>query len=679
MKLSALLAALFLPMAAQAREPVPPSRWTQNYIPSLQDWQAALLYNGASFSAAMAAMDAAKLNRNGDTSINQTIRTPKITGGSLNGVLQVASQSALFAMSVSDIGSNTLAYRQGYYTPGDGGDAIYTLSASACSLNSGAGDGGSQIAAPGDKCWVATFPSGTANAKVWGAYFDSQHDDAPYLQAAINWAVQNAGDLVLPCGYSYFNSPLKAAGGKNGWTIRGKDGGECSILVYNGANTTNDIFVVGDIGTADRSYGVTITGFRLDSNTQMTAGDGMHLWHLLQSTVDPVISGQYGNGQFWNGIHFDEVDIVRVPKAYFYGAANDVVLVNGSKQSESWYANYVGEVRIGSGKIGPSDPQLQRGGSGQYPQIGLHVAGSVGGLSVDDTDIIANHHNVVMDNSVTGLQNQSLMLGPGAYTDSSVDDNIVLNDTGSVAVPGLGGTKRFFDYGWNGCAGCASGKGNGVTIQNFTNGAVVLAGYAIQGANGYGVYDEDATAYVSISSSEIFMNNSGPTNIGSSVAGVKLASNNPTIMNGTAYDSNSLTSTELMYGGPYGFIPALHFNGANARMKATTVGNYTLDGRNVRAEFSIKLTSLGTSTGNASIAGLPFGVATGIGAVGGGGGVYYATGMARLIGPVTLSMDSGGTGFAGVTQWGASGTEELTNANFTSSSEIRGSITYIRP
>ncbi|NVN36939.1 hypothetical protein [Komagataeibacter swingsii] len=88
MKRIAVLAALLLPMTAHAREAVPPSRWTQNYIPSLQDWQAALLCNGASISTALGeeilratGAGAVKLNKNDDTPINQTLTTPTISGG----------------------------------------------------------------------------------------------------------------------------------------------------------------------------------------------------------------------------------------------------------------------------------------------------------------------------------------------------------------------------------------------------------------------------------------------------------------------------------------------------------------------------------------------------------------------------------------------------------------------
>ncbi|MQR99454.1 hypothetical protein [Gluconobacter aidae] len=617
---------------------------------------------------------AAALGRKVDASNGQLL-APTISGGTINGVLQVGDQATLAALSSWVIASSTTAHRAGYYAAGDGGQANYTLSSSPCTLNGGAGDNGSQIPAPINRCWIASFPNNEASAKIWGAKFNSTDDSVP-LQAAINWAVANSGSLVLPCGYGYFSTPLKAGNGTN-WTMRGADNATCSTLVYSGPSTTVDLLTIGGVGTSGDSYGVTITGFRLDSNTQMTAGDGLHLWHLKQSRIDPTMSGQSGNGKFWNGVHYDEVDIVRTPNAYIYGAANDNVLVNGSKPSESWYPNYVGEVRLGQGKIAPSDPQLNRGGGGQYSQTGIHVAGSVGGLSVDAVDIIANHHNVLVDNSQTSVQNQTVLLGPATFTDSSIDDNIVLNDTGSVAVNGFGGTKRFFDYGWNACGGCASGSGNGVTVQNFTNGAVVLAGYAIQGHQGHGVYDMDPSAVITIASSEIFGNNA-KENIASSAPGMQIASHNPVMLNGTAYDVNTLSSTLPLYGGPFSFAPELRFGGnATGISYRTQGGQYTLDGMTVNVDFNIALSDVGSATGSATIANLPMGQNS-ITAQGGGGSVNYATGLSGLSGAVTLSMDNGGNGLAGLYQWSATGLSAVTNTNFTSSAVIRGRMSFLR-
>jgi hypothetical protein len=105
-----------------------------------------------------------------------------------------------------------------------------------------------------------------------------------------------------------------------------------------------------------------------------------------------VIDGQDGNGKFYIGIWFDECDVTVVPYVQTAGASQDVVRVNGSKPGESWFPNYVGEMRFGREKISAANPQ----DAANWPQAGVHVAGSVGGLSFDSVDILGDAHDVVI-------------------------------------------------------------------------------------------------------------------------------------------------------------------------------------------------------------------------------------------------------------------------------------------
>ncbi|MCE2574791.1 hypothetical protein [Komagataeibacter sp. FNDCR2] len=93
---------LFLPMSAQARSPVPPSRWTTSYVPTLEDWQAALLYNGSPLSIAMGeeisratGAEGLKLNRSGDTSTNQNLTTPILTNATVGAATISLSSTTL--------------------------------------------------------------------------------------------------------------------------------------------------------------------------------------------------------------------------------------------------------------------------------------------------------------------------------------------------------------------------------------------------------------------------------------------------------------------------------------------------------------------------------------------------------------------------------------------------------
>lgn len=74
--------------------------------------------------------------------------------------------------------------REGFTTPGDGGGAFYYSSGSACSLNGGNGDDGSQVKAADGGCWLLA-PSPKPTPKIWGCKGDGTTNDAAALQAAI--------------------------------------------------------------------------------------------------------------------------------------------------------------------------------------------------------------------------------------------------------------------------------------------------------------------------------------------------------------------------------------------------------------------------------------------------------------------------------------------------------------
>jgi len=104
--------------------------------------------------------------------------------------------------------------RAGFYAAGDGGSAVYTYSATACSLNGGNGDNGWQVRAATGGCWLANL-TGPANVKMWGARCDGTADDKVPLQSAIS-AVQtmagqggsDTGIVELPAGSCAFTAPL---------------------------------------------------------------------------------------------------------------------------------------------------------------------------------------------------------------------------------------------------------------------------------------------------------------------------------------------------------------------------------------------------------------------------------------------------------------------------------------
>lgn len=107
---------------------------------------------------------------------------------------------------------------------------------------------------------------------------------------------------------------------------------------------------------------------------------------------------------------------------------------------------------------------------------------------------------------------------------------------------------------------------------------------------------------------------------------------------------------------------------------AQTFGSYTRIGDQVTVQFGIVLSSKGSSTGTARIGGLPYQAFAG--AYRDASGIVSQSGaMSGLTGPILASADQGATTIA-LFQQAASGTNQLTDGNFTNTSFVIGSVTY---
>jgi hypothetical protein len=95
--------------------------------------------------------------------------------------------------------------RLGFATPGDAPTLGFIPSASACSLNAGAGDGGSQVPSADGNCWIANY-EGDPDIREWGAKGDNSTDIGQFIQAAYN---ANVGRCIfIPAGIYLWTSPV---------------------------------------------------------------------------------------------------------------------------------------------------------------------------------------------------------------------------------------------------------------------------------------------------------------------------------------------------------------------------------------------------------------------------------------------------------------------------------------
>ena len=87
----------------------------------------------------------------------------------------VATNAALHAASTANFSYGL--WRDAYAAGNGAPPLFYVPSASACSLNAGAGDNGSQVQSADGKCWLARFPNGMMDVAEFGALGDGSTDD----------------------------------------------------------------------------------------------------------------------------------------------------------------------------------------------------------------------------------------------------------------------------------------------------------------------------------------------------------------------------------------------------------------------------------------------------------------------------------------------------------------------
>ena len=143
------------------------------------------------------------LNLNG---VNYPIAFPAV-----NGLPEVATEAALAAEPATFA---AIVLRRDY-AQGNGATPLYYISTGgACSLNSGAGDGGSQVPASDGGCWLAQFPSGPFDIREWGAVCNGSpaSDATAAITAAVSYATSVVGALSIPSALSPTSGCYTASG-----------------------------------------------------------------------------------------------------------------------------------------------------------------------------------------------------------------------------------------------------------------------------------------------------------------------------------------------------------------------------------------------------------------------------------------------------------------------------------
>lgn len=116
-----------------------------------------------------------------------------IVGGGALVTGTVATNAELSALSTVYIKK---IRRLGFAAAGDAPAVDYVATTAACTIASGAGDGGSQIPSADSKCWNAVFQGDLVSPRIWGCVGDKTANDTVCIQKVIN-AVQGKRGIAL--------------------------------------------------------------------------------------------------------------------------------------------------------------------------------------------------------------------------------------------------------------------------------------------------------------------------------------------------------------------------------------------------------------------------------------------------------------------------------------------------
>jgi hypothetical protein len=315
----------------------------------------------------------------------------------------------------------------------------------------------------------------------FGAKCDGSTDDSTPLQAWLNALTPGAiGRLTgATCAFATaLTMPTTR------FSIQGS-GQYQSVLLYTGANTTNDLITVPGTSGAQALNG-SLANFRIASNTTMTAGAALHMKYIGRWRLENVVfDGQDGNGKLYHGLWMDGVDSGFICGGEARGQG-DAVRINGT---------------VGTGP--KADVYLECGMKIGASNVGLRVGGAFGGLHVTAVDIIGNGSNVIIDQSISAESNRELFFDAGAWMDSAYSGpGVYVNESMS------GGWLEFHGS-W-----IASSHTCGLQIASSFVGNLTFSGGTIYNNQTDGICNSSPSAYITINGTVRRYNGQGGTGYG---------------------------------------------------------------------------------------------------------------------------------------------------------------------
>jgi hypothetical protein len=297
--------------------------------------------------------------------------------------------------------------------------------------------------------------------------------------------------LVVNAGTYKFTSALNLPTNLNNFCIRGA-GPTQSVFKYAGASTTIDLMAGGNFVT--NTSGWQLSGFRVASDTTMTAGAGLHLKRMSQCLVDNVFmdaTDQTSNQLLWNGFWFDGIHQVGLSNFMVYCGHNGVQLngFDGASGNDFW---------------------LSQGSLTYCTNVGLLIGGNIGivwcdGLEFIGSGTIGAGSQVRVDNSLNtfgGVGNAGAIFSDTCHFDGLQTNGsycLEVNDTlisgGNLVINGTIGSAVLDNIhitSWPNSTMFLNGRNfnalrDGVRLSDATTILVIGAAGSVDTNGGYGV------------------------------------------------------------------------------------------------------------------------------------------------------------------------------------------------
>ncbi len=537
------------------------------------------------------------------------VNIPSIPG-SISGLPEAIDNTALGALAST---FSTAVLRLDYSVGLGAPPLVFRSSNSPCSINGGNGDGGSQVKSADNKCWFAVFPSSGVDIREFGA--STSQDAGPPIRAAYTAAVASGMPLLFrPAGALYQIESTDPAGSYAGV---GPYPNTVIPLLYFGLpthavvnNLTIDFGEVSLQGTGSGCTALPAGYSNLCSNTAIAFFDNIRNLTVTGSptfintnplssgpvaevcavNIFNVLGGHIGRTNFtgWGGIGCAYAGdwLVNLVIDDVYAPEANAFLVDFAFMQDVVLNHFYGRPQSGEGNAAVSiiydAPNFSQNKTGVSFTSTNNVTLSNSDLSGYNTCFFVNEGTFIRSrgnyyHSCVGVSGSQPGVGMLVATNSA---GTMPTDISSVG--------DHFSGNGNTTSGGADFALAGTDTGNITNASVVGGTFD----NFVGSIAKQISAQTTHHINFLVQGNNGI------VSGATVAVSPP---------SSGVDRIDV--GQPW--TPVLKFGGGTTGITYSSQGGiFAVSGRQITAQFTIITTSKGSSTGDATVTGLPYVVNT---------------------------------------------------------------------